>query len=286
MRITSKIKNLMLAVALVMTIPSSLALAGTMENIAASGEIKLGFREDTAPFSYVNDQGVPQGYSIGLCKAIADHVKTELKLNKLKTTYVEVTSATRLKMLQEGKIDLLCGATTATLSRRATVDFSVPTYVTGATVMIRRDGPQSMAEMAGKKIGVLAATTTAKSLLKTLEKTSVSAEVVPVSSHDEGLAKVKSGDISAYFGDRAILVTLLRKNAGKGDLGISTRLFTIEPYAIGLAHGDPAFRLAVDAALSKTYRSKAIQQIYQGAFGSEAPSDLLKALYVVNALPE
>jgi ABC-type amino acid transport substrate-binding protein len=277
---------MMLAFLVLLTVPAGMAGADALKKITETGELKLGYREDAAPFSSVNSQGVPEGYSIGLCKAIAAHVKRQTKLNKLKITYISVTSANRFKMLQDGKVDLLCGATTATISRRAIVDFSVPTFVTGATVMIKRDGPQNLEQMKGKNIGVLAATTTAKSLLKTLEKFSINAEVVPVTTHEDGMAKLKSGAISAYFGDRAILVTLIRRDTSKGELGIAARLFSIEPYAIALPHADSAFRQTVDEAISKVYRSKAIQKIYQKAFGAEPPSDLLKALYITSALPE
>ena len=152
--------------------------------------------------------------------------------------------------------------------------------------MVRRDGPQNMQEMNGKKIGVLAATTTAKGLLKVLQRTGVNAEVIPVSSHGEGFEKLKKGELSAYFGDRAILVTLFRRNQQDGDIGISSKLFSIEPYALALPHGDSAFRLAIDTALSKTYRSPEMQKIYTSAFGNEPLGDLLQALYAVNALPD
>ncbi len=274
------------AVTVVLLTCGNIAVADVLTKVRESGKISLGYREDAEPFSFINAQGVPDGYSVKLCQAAANHVKTELKLSKLDIEYVPVNSANRFKALEEGKIDLLCGATTATLARRKIVDFSIPTFVTGATVVVRRGGPQGMQEMNGKKIGVLAATTTAKGLLQLLQRAGINAEVIPVSSHSEGFAKLKSGELSAYFGDRAILVTLFRRNQQDGDIGISSKLFSIEPYALALPLGDNAFRLAVDTALSKTYRTPLIQQIYTSAFGNEPLGDLLQGLYAVNALPE
>ncbi|MGI9481640.1 MAG: amino acid ABC transporter substrate-binding protein [Hyphomicrobiales bacterium] len=262
------------------------AHADVMKNVRETGVLKIGYREDAEPFSFINSQGVPAGYSISLCRAVESYLKSDLKLTSVKAKYVPVNSADRFKKLQEGEVDLLCGATSATLKRRELVDFSIPTFITGATVMVRRDGPQSLADMKGRKIGVLAATTTAEALLKTLEKFSVNAEVVPVSSHNDGFAKLQNNEISAYFGDRAILVTLVRRLAGEKNIGVSTRLFSLEPYAIGLPRGDSNFRLVVDAAISKVFRSPQIQKIYQQAFGNEPPSDLLKALFVTGALPD
>jgi len=266
--------------------PVSGAVADVLKNIRENGQLKIGYREDAEPFSFINPQGVPDGYSVNLCKAVAESIKSDLGLGKFETIFVKVNSADRFKLVQNGNVDLLCGATTATISRRKIVDFSIPTYVTGSTVMVRRDGPQAVQEMNGRKIGVLAATTTAKGLLKVLTGLSINAEVVPVSTHDEGLAKLQKNEISAYFGDKAILVALLRRNGDVADIGISSRLFSIEPYAIGLPHADTAFRLAVDAALSKIYRSPRIQKIYGQAFADEPLGDLMRSLYFINALPE
>ena len=58
------------------------------------------------------------------------------------------------RFVKDGKVDLLCGATTATLSRREVVDFSIPTFVDGASVLLNSEGPQSFGDLDGKKVGV------------------------------------------------------------------------------------------------------------------------------------
>ena len=66
-----------------------------------------------------------------------------------------------------------------------------------------------------------------------------------------------------------------------------TIIFSLEPYALALAHGDSDFRLAVDRALSRIYRSGEIGAIFAHSFGSQTqPSDTLKTLYLISALPE
>jgi ABC-type amino acid transport substrate-binding protein len=195
-----------------------------------------------------------------------------------------VSTEDRFQAVQDGRIDILCGATTQTLSRRRLVDFSLFTFIDGAGVMLHRDGPEDFEGLAGKKVGVRGATTTEQALRNTLAKLSLDAEVVTVGSHDDGLAKLEASEIQAYFADRAILLYLLLKS-GAEDLWVSERQFTFEPYALALTRGDDDFRLLVDTTLSSLYRSGAIDQIFGTAFGPKAKqSDILRALYVINGL--
>ena len=159
-------------------------------------------------------------------------------------------------------------------------------FVDGASVLFRADGPKNFEDLADHKIGVRAGTTTEEALGNTLKTLNLNSEVVAVSNHDDGLGKLEANEISAYFADQAILLFLMIKSKSQKDLRLSKRFFTNEPYAVGLPHGDSDFRLAVDRGLSRIYRSGAIKAIFGNNFGSAAPSDMIKALYIINALPE
>jgi polar amino acid transport system substrate-binding protein/glutamate/aspartate transport system substrate-binding protein len=261
------------------------AAAQTLERIQENGTIRLGYRTDAVPFAYTSDAGEPAGYSVELCLAVAASVEEQLGLDALEIEYVQVGAEDRFEAIQNGEIDLLCGATSVTLDRREIVDFSIPTFVDGASVLLPADGPASFEDLGGEKVGVRGGTTTEEALTNTLAETGVEAEVVVVSSHDEGLAMLESGEISAYFADQAILIFLGAQS--ETPLRLSDRAFTIEPYALALAHGDDDFRLAVDRALSRVYRSGGVERIFVETFGPKAkPSALVQALYVINALPE
>ena len=144
-----------------------------------------------------------------------------------------MTSTDRFEAIRQQKADLLCEATTAMLSRREIVDFSIATFVDGASLLIRTDGPQSLQAMAGQKIGVLAGTTTEEALHNSLEEAGITADVVPAKNHEEGLAMLDAGSISAYFADRAILQSLIKQSKDQKKLLIfdATRL------TAGWAHG-------------------------------------------------
>lgn len=261
-------------------------LADTLDRVRDTGVFKIGYREDAAPYSYKSALGEPAGYSVNLCRAVALTLKQDLDLADIALEYVPVTAENRFDAIKDGSIDILCGATTATLSRREHVDFSLSTFVDGASVLFLADGPGSFEELAGKKVGVRGGTTTEKGLGRTLEKLSIEAEVVPVKSHNDGLKMLEQGEISAYFGDRAILMFLTFNSKSSDKLRLAEDYFSYEPYALGLARGDDGFRLVVDKTLSRMFRSGDIEKVYINAFGEIPPTDVIRALYLINALPE
>ncbi|HMB76390.1 MAG TPA: amino acid ABC transporter substrate-binding protein [Kiloniellaceae bacterium] len=261
--------------------------AGVLERAMETGSLTVGYREDAAPYSYLNAIGEPAGYTVELCRAVADKIQEDLGLESLTLNYVAVSAEDRFANVITGDIDLLCGATTATLKRRELVDFSIPTFIDGASVLYRTDGPGHLKDMAGRKIGVRVGTTTEKALTKALAAEAIEATIVAVPSHLDGLARLEAGEISAYFADRGILRFLLLKSKDADALLLSNRYFTYEPYALALPRNDTDFRLAVDRALSRLYRGGQVQEIFRATFGPTAqPSSLLKALYSIAAMPE
>ncbi|MFQ5973366.1 MAG: amino acid ABC transporter substrate-binding protein [Alphaproteobacteria bacterium] len=263
------------------------ASAGTLDRVRDTGAIRLGYREDAPPFAYKNAIGEAAGYSVDLCRAVAADAKNALGLADIKIEYVPVTAQDRFDAVKGGRVDILCGATTATLSRRQLVDFSLATFIDGASVLYRAEGPDTFDGLAGKRIGVRAGTTTEEALRNTLTRLSIDAEVIAVSDHGDGVRRLEDGDLAAYFADRAILLFRLLASDAQEKLRLSDRYFTFEPYALALEKGDDEFQLLVDRTLSRLYRSGRIEQIFTSNFGQAAnPSDLLKALYVINGLPE
>lgn len=263
------------------------AVAGTLDRVKDSGEFKIGYREDAAPFSFKNELGEVAGYSIDLCRNVAVQVKNQLSLGDLKVTYVPVTAENRFEAVQNGSIDILCGPTSVTMSRREMVDFSIFTFVDGASVLYLAGGPSNFEALGGHKVGVRRGTTTEESLNATLEKFALNAEVVEVADHGDGLGKLEKGEISAYFADQAILIYLAAGSGSPEKLRLSDRHFTNEPYALALQRGDDDFRLLVDRTLVHLYRSGDIGQIFHNAFGKRAkPSGPLKILYTIQRVPE
>ena len=263
------------------------ASAGVLDRISQDKTIRIAYREDAPPFSYKDKIGEPAGFMVDLCRGVAKKLAEQLNLTPLNVTYVAVTAADRFETIRRQKADLLCEPTSATLSRRELVDFSLATFVDGASLMIRADGPHDLKAMSGKKIGVLAGTTTEQGLRNTLKAVGITADIIPAKTHAEGLSMLDDGKISAYFGDRSILVSLIRGSKAPRKLALAENYLSVEPYALALPHGDDEFRLAVDRALSHIYRSGEIAAIFNRTFGANAkPGQVLQTLYLITGLPD
>jgi ABC-type amino acid transport substrate-binding protein len=263
------------------------ALAGTLDRIRQDKAIRIAYRDDASPFSYKDKIGEPAGYIVDLCRTVAKKLAQQLSLPSLNVVYVPVTAVDRFDAITQDKADLLCEATSATLSRRELVDFSISTFVDGAGLMVRGDGPRDLQALSGRKIGVLAGTTTEEELHNSLSAAGISAEVIPAKTHAEGLAMLDDAKISAYFADRSILSFLIKDSKAPAKLLLAENYLTVEPYALALPRGDEDFRLSVDRALSHIYRSGELGPIFDRTFaGTAKPNQILQALYVISGLPD
>ena len=271
---------------LTMGVFAGTASAGVLDRISQEKAIRIAYREDAPPFSYKDKIGEPVGFMVDLCREVAKKLADQLRLASLNVVYVPVTAADRFDAIQQQKADLLCEPTSATLSRREIVDFSIPTFVDGASLMIRADGPHDLKAMAGKKIGVLGGTTTEESLRSSLKAAGITSDIVPAKTHAEGLAMLDDGKISAYFADRSILVSLIKDSKAPAKLMLAENYLSVEPYALALPRGDEEFRLAVDRALSHIYRSGEIGPLFKRTFGDAKPGQVLGTLYLIAALPD
>jgi ABC-type amino acid transport substrate-binding protein len=260
--------------------------ASAIDHIRQDKSIRIAYREDAPPFSSKDKIGEPVGFMVDLCRAVAKEIASQLKLESLNVTYVAVTAADRFDTIKQRKADMLCEPTSVTLARRELVDFSIPTFVDGASLIIRADAPRDLKGLAGQKIGVLAGTTTEQSLRDSLTRAGVTAEVVPAKTHSEGLAMLDESKIAAYFGDRSILVSLGNQSKAPEKLLLAETYLSIEPYALALPRGDEDFRLGVDRALSHIYRNGEIAGIFKRTFGDANPGQTLQTLYLLVALPD
>jgi ABC-type amino acid transport substrate-binding protein len=273
--------------AAVLAVPAA-AQTGAMERIRGKGVITLGYIEGAAPFSFVGDDKQPQGYSIDLCREIAAGIRDQLKLAKLETRWVRLTIQNRLEAVREGRVDIECSTTTWTLSRQALVDFSLITFVDGGSILARRDsGGARLMDFGGKRVAVIAGTTTEKVLREGLVQRSIKAEVVTVTTRAEGMKLLEAAKVDGFASDRTILLGLAESSAERGALRVLDEDFSVEPYALSLPRGDYEFRLAVNRVLARLFRDGGIVRVYERWLGRLGPpSVLLSAAYFVQSLSE
>jgi ABC-type amino acid transport substrate-binding protein len=269
------------------TSPAQSATAGTLDRVRAKGRLALGFYTGSQPMSYRGPSGNAAGYSVMLCQKIADEVKAELGMQQLAVEWVPLTPATGMQAVQQGKVDLLCGADAASLANRAKVSFSLPVFPGGISALLRADAPKAMqsaleerpepyrpiwraspfSPIQHKTLTVVAGTPAVDWAKERASKLRIVGTHDTVDSYETGVAKVAKGDSDVLFGDRAILLALAKRSADASKLRVLTRHYTYEPLALALARNQDDFRLVVDRALSRFYASPKFGEAYTAVFG-------------------
>ena len=268
--------------------PAVAADGPTLERIRSTGTIALAYREGAAPFSFRDREGRVRGYSVELCLRVAAAIQHELGLRQMKIEWLPVDAGTRIDAVTSGKADAVCGTTTVTLSRMESVDFSLPIFVDGGSVLVRGQSRLvRLADLKGRKIAVIGGTTTEQALVRALNAIEAPAVLVPVKDAAEGMAALAHGKADGYAGDRVVLAALKQQATNGAKLEFIGSDFSYEPYAIVLPRNDPDFRLLVNRTLAGLYRTGDIDPIFQRWLGGLGkPGPLLHAMFYLNTLPE
>ncbi len=269
----------------------ALAESPTLKRISETGTIRIGYVPDAPPLSFVDEEGNVVGYSIDLCRHIASAIRFDLGLEKIEIEFMPLVSMEdRISAVEKHDVDIECGATTVTLSRRERIDFTLMTFITGSAVLSRKDKAISAIDQLDKKrIAVVSGTTTEDVVRRVAEVNDFRIKLTPIHTHDEGMELLNKGKVDGYASDRAMLIGQVFRNANvANDYTMTRSALSFEPYAFMITRGDTEFRLAADRALASLYRTARIRRIYQNWFGryGEPLSPIVEAMYQFQAVGE
>ena len=261
---------------------------GRLKQIQETKTISVGYRTDALPFSFEDADKKPAGYTVDMCRGVIAVIERQLGVSPLQVKWVPVTTQTRFSAIASGQADMECGASTVTLGRMKEVAFSTLTFLDGTGLLIRASTTgNSLTDLSGKKIGVIAGTSNERALNEALKASVLSATVVKIRSREEGLEQLEAGTLDAFASDRVLLLGLIVKAKDPKSLALLGDALSYEPYAIALPRGDWAMKQAVDAALAQIYRSSALPEIYSRWFGVlGAPGPVLETMFGLGRLPE
>lgn len=259
----------------------------TLARVRSTGRITFGYFAAAKPLSFRDASGNADGYSVALCRGIADAVKQELKLPNLEVQFVPV-GADPIGAVKEGRIDLLCAPMQPTLSRRQSVSFSIPVFASGTSVLIRNDAPADfhnllegrelksptlwrgspiLAVLAKRNFAVVSGTASQQWLTQRKRELNVNSEITPVPSVQAGLQRLVRGESDAFVADRSVLADLVQNDPAAKNMKVINRSFDTTWTALALRRGDEDFRLLVDRALSGLYSTGKIDGIYAQYLG-------------------
>ncbi|NGM87835.1 amino acid ABC transporter substrate-binding protein [Parapusillimonas sp. SGNA-6] len=245
---------------------------GRLDKIKSTGEIALGHRDASIPFSYLDDKQQPIGYSMDICHHIIDAVKAKLGLSTLNIKLVPVTSSTRIPLLANGTVDLNCGSSTNTKERQAQVTFAPTTFVTATRFVAKKSSNlNQLSDFKGKTVVSTAGTSNIRWLTAANEEQKLGMNIIPAKDHAEALLTVSSGRAAAFFMDDILLAGLVATSRDPSEWMISKDAYTVEPYAIMEPKNDPEFKKLVDDTIIGMMKDGTLNTLYKKWFESPIP---------------
>jgi len=253
--------------------PDPQTVSGTLARIKTTGVVRIGYREASIPFSFLDRSSRPIGYSIELCDAIVEEIGRTLDRDDLKVEFVKVTSDDRLEAVVENRIDLECGSTTNNLERRKRVDFSPLIFVAGTKVMVPVATQwRDFHDLKGRRVAVTRGTTNADALKALDRKFGLGITLVEGADHEDSFRLLAEGMVDAFATDDVLLYGLIAQHRSQNQFKVVGEFLSYEPYGIAFRRNEPALRDAVERAIRNLVIARDIGPIYGKWFASRLPN--------------
>lgn len=231
----------------------------TYDAIKKRGKLVAGVKFDTNLFGLKNPaSGNVEGFDIDIAKALAkkilgDETKLELK---------EVTSKTRIPMLQNGEIDIIIATMTITEERKQQVEFSDVYFKAGQALLVKKGSP--IKSVADVKKGVKVLAVKGSTSAKNIREKSPDATVLEFENYQDAFTALKAGQGDTLTTDNAILFGMMKQDPGYEVVGDT---FTEEPYGMAIVKGDTGFAGVVNELLKDMKASGQYDKLYEQWMG-------------------
>jgi glutamate/aspartate transport system substrate-binding protein len=261
------------ALAMEPAVAQDVGLSPTLANIKRTHTVRLGYREASPPFSFLDQSNRPIGYSLELCEAIVEEIGTEVDDDALKIEYVKVTSESRIPAVLEGKIDLECGSTTANAERSRRVAFSPLIFVAGTKLMVPKAAPVSgITDLKGKTVVVTKGTTNEQAIAAADKKFALGLTIVAADDHEQSYQILAEGKAQAFATDDILLYGLIARHKAQDRFKVVGDYLSYDPYGIMFRKGEPPLSAVVERTFRKLATNGDLVPLYNKWFMSRLPT--------------
>ena len=237
---------------------ASTALADRLDEIKSRGKLVVGVSDTTPPFSFRKAaDGTLTGYDLDLVRAVARRMGMALEM-------VPLSSAERIPLLQQGKLDFVATSMTRTPERLREVDFSHIYFVTPHAVIVKKSsGITSVRQLSGRKASS-ASTSTAGGNLK---EAVPGVNLVYVRDYAVAFAALKEGSVDAFTTDKTVLAAIVRRDAHPEDYLFLPDFTKSRNVGFAMKKDEAHMKAAIDQALLDIEASGEAAKIWDAWFG-------------------
>lgn len=245
---------------------------GTLAKIKDSGEIRLGHRDVSIPFSYLDDNQKPVGFAMDLCGRIVDAVKSELKLPAIQTKLQPIQLATQIPLIQNGTIDIVCGPATNTLERQKVVAFSNTIFVSSIRAVVKKDAAiKTFEDLSGKPVSLTSGSTSIALLTARGQEKNFQTKNILSGDHAGSFLALTTGRSEAFIMDDILLASLIANSPDPDNWRIIDDSLRTEPYGLIIRKDDPEFKALIDKTLVAMMKSNQFADLYAKWFMKPIP---------------
>ncbi|MUG87001.1 transporter substrate-binding domain-containing protein [Paenibacillus timonensis] len=238
--------------------------SGALGKIKERGKLLVGVKYDTKLFGLKDPaSGNVEGFDIDISKAIAKHVFGDENALELK----EVTSKTRIPMLNNGEIDMIVATMTITEERKKEVDFSDVYFQAGQSLLVKKGSPITGIENLTADSTVLGSK--GSTSVKNIRDKVNGIKVLEFDNYQDAFNALKAGQGDALTTDDAILYGMSAQDPNYEVVG---KPFTDEPYGIAVQKGNSDIVQAINDTLKELHDSGEYDKIYEKWIGKK-PSE-------------
>jgi glutamate/aspartate transport system substrate-binding protein len=246
---------------------ASEGLSPTLAAIKSAHVVRLGYRESSPPFSFLDQANRPIGYSLELCEAIVEEIGVEVDDPNLKIEYVKVTSDDRIDAVLQKKIDLECGSTTANAERAKRVAFSPLMFVAGTKLMVPKAAAVSdVRDLKGKTVVVTKGTTNEQAMHAVDKKQSLGLNIVASPDHEQSYQMLADGKADAFATDDILLYGLIVRHKAQDKFRVVGDYLSYDPYGIMFRKGEPQLSAVVERTFRKLGSNRDLVPLYNKWF--------------------
>lgn len=246
--------------------------SGTLDQIKSSKQLTIGYRESSVPFSFLDKNQKPVGFSMDLCSQIVDHLKKSLGVPDLNVKYLPVTSANRIPLIQNGTVTIECGGTANSLDRQKQVGFSVATFVSHTKWLTKKgSGINSAQDLKGKTVVVTQGSNAVQFVKQISDKDGLGLSIVQAHDHAESMLMLQSGRAAAFMEDDILLAAKKAEASNPDQYAFLPDSYNTLYYGLMVLKDAPELKALVDKTLSDMMASGEFVQIYKKWFESPIP---------------
>lgn len=172
-------------------------MAASLEEIIERGKLIVAVKDNARPLGFVNEENQLQGLEIDLARRLAKDILGDPDAVVLQP----VSNQERLQKVIDGEVDLAIARVTINTSRARLVYFSPYYYLDGTGIITNNYQLQGLSQLSTARIAVLKRSSTIAVIRAELPQ----AQLIGVSSYQEALNLLESGDIDAFAADNSIL---------------------------------------------------------------------------------